>query len=91
MELQEFKRIQARTKIMENPYCKVCGACGEEGCCSPLTCDFTEGCEYKDIYLKDLKYGYLLMQRLYDYLDHNHDGQAIKEIEDKTYNDIYET
>lgn len=23
-----------------NPYCELCGSCGEEGCCSPISCLF---------------------------------------------------
>ena len=41
-----------------NPYCPVCSACGEEGCCSPLSCQMTEGCHYPKSYLADLKFGY---------------------------------
>ncbi len=42
-----------------SPYCPVCSACGEEGCCSPLNCEMTEGCSYPG-YLRDLKFGYAM-------------------------------
>ena len=42
-----------------SPYCPVCSACGVEGCCSPLSCEMTEGCSYPG-YLRDLKFGYAM-------------------------------
>ena len=42
-----------------SPYCPVCTACGTEGCCSPLSCEMTEGCSYPS-YLEDLKFGYAM-------------------------------
>lgn len=42
-----------------SPYCPVCTACGVEGCCSPLSCEMTEGCSYPS-YLEDLKFGYAM-------------------------------
>lgn len=42
-----------------NVYCEECGACGEEGCCSPIKCMATANCMYlhyfdilKDAYRK---------------------------------------
>jgi hypothetical protein len=43
-----------------NPYCPVCNSCGTEGCCSPLSCQMTEGCHYPKSYLADLKFGYAM-------------------------------
>ena len=43
-----------------NPYCPVCNSCGTEGCCSPLSCQMTEGCHYPKSYLVDLKFGYAM-------------------------------
>jgi hypothetical protein len=42
-----------------SPYCPVCTACGIDGCCSPLSCEMTEGCSYPS-YLEDLKFGYAM-------------------------------
>lgn len=39
-------------------YCKECGACGEEYCCPPTQCKQTSECDYRQSYLKDLKFGY---------------------------------
>ena len=49
-----------------NGYCKICGSCGEEFCCSPLMCDFSEKCEYSEKYLKDLKFAYLMFNDFSD-------------------------
>lgn len=57
---------------MENfkfaPYCKECSACGHEGCCSPLICTFGDNCDYKETYLKDLKFGYTMYSELFEFL-----------------------
>jgi hypothetical protein len=41
-----------------NPYCNECGACGEEGCCSPLKCVQSQEGDYCWHYLKILKDNY---------------------------------
>lgn len=43
-----------------SPYCPVCSACGEEGCCSPMSCDQDPNGHYCKGYLKDLKFGYAM-------------------------------
>lgn len=42
----------------ESPYCPVCDACGEEGCCSATACEQHPDGSYCATYLKDLKFGY---------------------------------
>jgi hypothetical protein len=44
----------------ESPYCKTCGSCGETGCCSPLSCDLGENCEYPKTNLNELKFGFAM-------------------------------
>ena len=55
------------TKIILNdflvPYCKICSACGEDGCCSPLSCQQHPDGEYCQRYLTDLKFAYELHER----------------------------
>jgi hypothetical protein len=41
-----------------SPYCKICSGCGEEGCCSPLSCKQGIEGQYCETYLNDLKFGY---------------------------------
>ena len=43
-----------------SPYCPVCTACGEEGCCSPMGCSQDPNGDYCKGYLKDLKHGYAM-------------------------------
>jgi hypothetical protein len=43
-----------------NPYCPVCSACGEEGCCSAMACEQDPNGDYCKGYLQDLKFGYMM-------------------------------
>ncbi|MBC8147235.1 MAG: hypothetical protein H8E98_04550 [Bacteroidetes bacterium] len=50
-----------------SPYCKLCSSCGEEGCCSPISCMYKcmddnqpKKCEYGAGYAKDLHFAYLV-------------------------------
>jgi len=43
-----------------SPYCSVCDACGEEGCCSALACQQSKDGDYCESYLRDLKFHYAL-------------------------------
>ena len=49
-----------------SPYCKLCTACGEIGCCSPMMCSFEEGCDYKNTYLRELKENYIFVREFYE-------------------------
>ena len=51
-----------------SPYCKVCGACGEDGCCSAMMCKQSPDGDYCDHYLKELKFSYLMHKDTYDLL-----------------------
>jgi len=75
-----------------SPYCPDCTACGESGCCSPLCCGFTEGCHYKETYLRDLRHGYYMYEWLLKY----YWGNLPKEVQDaydaefdKSYDKFY--
>jgi hypothetical protein len=50
-----------------NPYCPVCNACGEEGCCSALMCEQSLDGHYCRSYLNDLQFAY----RMYKYFEHD--------------------
>lgn len=60
------------TKIEDNdsPYCTECGACGHEGCCSPVLCKFTDKCDYGASYLIDLKCSYQSWETFYNTVYH---------------------
>jgi len=51
-----------------SPYCKVCTACGETGCCSVYMCTMEDGCEYKQTYLRELKENYSLVEDFYKHI-----------------------
>ena len=74
-----------------NPYCKVCGGCGEDGCCSALHCKQSKDGYYCESYLDDLKYGYLMYKDLYGLLSDDKETQLkLKEIINKNYKLVYE-
>jgi hypothetical protein len=83
------KTIEEET--IEDIYCPVCGACGEDGCCDTL--DAIEqhiGCEteclHADIYWKNLNFFVKLGRELFN--EFSEDKRA-KEIFDKLWNEIY--
>jgi hypothetical protein len=83
-----LEQLNPELKMPEeyNPYCPVCSACGEEGCCSPLSCQMTENCSYPG-YLRDLKFGYAMNEWVQNNLL---DGELIpKELIEK-YNQQWE-
>ncbi len=66
-----------------SPYCKICSACGEEGCCSPLSCEQHPDGEYCQSYLTDLKFAYDFYQKISGYL-----CSSTKENDDK-FNEVF--
>lgn len=59
-----------------SPYCVICGACGEEGCCPPIICKQMNG-DYCDHYLKVLKATYLAHNKIFDELSEELQNKAI--------------
>jgi hypothetical protein len=51
-------------------------------------CDFSDDCEYKDTYLRDLKFGYELGIELLKLCDNY--NPAISAITTKIYDELYE-
>lgn len=75
---------------IESPYCPVCDACGEEGCCSPLMCEQSPAGDYCEWYLRDLKFAY----KMYQWMEQNivltpEQKQLLDEEWDKAYDQIY--
>jgi hypothetical protein len=72
-----------------NPYCPVCSACGEDGCCSALSCQQKEDGHYCETYLKHLRFGYAMDEwvatTLYEQLT---DEQ--KQIYDDKWDELYD-
>lgn len=52
-----------------SPYCSVCGACGEEGCCAPSRCVMSPSGEYCADYLVVLQSSYKELMAINDYND----------------------
>ena len=59
-----------------SPYCVMCGACGEEGCCPPTICKQMNG-EYCDYYLKVLKATYVAHTKMFEELPEELQNKAI--------------
>lgn len=73
-----------------NPYCPICSACGEDGCCSATSCKQHPDGDYCETYLKDLHFSYLMYKDLMNMLDgdEKYDKQ-IDEIYNENYDIIY--
>lgn len=59
-----------------SPYCIMCGACGEDGCCPPTICKQANG-EYCEYYLKLLKATYLTHLKIFEELPSETQSKAI--------------
>lgn len=72
-----------------SPYCKECGGCGEEGCCSPMMCTQSPNGEYCQTYLRDLQFGYIMnkffVENIYEHL-----SEELKAKIDQAYDEIYD-
>jgi hypothetical protein len=76
-----------------NPYCPVCTGCGEEGCCSPLSCDMSPNGSYCRTYLRDLKYTYSLYNEVIKLIYHKlseEDKETFNKIMDKKIDEWYD-
>lgn len=73
---------------MEDIYCKVCGGCGEDGCCPAEICEHKEGGLYCEKYLMDLKFHSLMFKDTYDILNENHKCE-LNRIYDENWDKIY--
>ena len=79
---------------LKSPYCPVCESCGEDGCCSALTCKQSPGGLYCKTYLNDLRFGYAnneaLLKIIYSDEEKYKDlVEAFDKIWDKNYDLIY--
>lgn len=80
-------------KDTSSPYCPICEACGEEGCCSATACKQHPDGSYCGSYLKDLKFGYI-MNKFFENEIAEHLSEDLKtkfNAEwDRVYDEIYE-
>ncbi len=73
-----------------SPYCKICEACGEEGCCSAMCCQQHSEGDYCQGYLKDLKFAYVMYREIYNMVsDDPKYKEKIEELWHQTYDNIY--
>ena len=75
-----------------SPYCPVCDACGEDGCCSATACKQHKDGKYCQTYLKELKFGYVMYHKLLELIDEDpkYEDQVNKiwdEVWDKIFDD----
>jgi hypothetical protein len=68
-------------------YCLICSTCGEEGCCSPLNCKQSPDGAYCDKYLKDLKFGYKMFEKIYPLIEKD---PKYTDFIDKIFDEIYD-
>lgn len=73
-----------------SPYCKICSGCGEDGCCHATICQQHKDGAYCEIYLRDLKFAYLMFNALKPFLkDDIESKKKIDELYDKNWDLIY--
>jgi len=73
----------------ESGYCRVCGNCGEDGCCSALHCAYANmvtyphpDCDHGINYYLDIEFAYEMFHELYEkYQD--------EEIFDRIWDEVY--
>jgi hypothetical protein len=74
----------------ESPYCSVCDACGEEGCCSALCCHQSPNGDYCSGYIRDLRFGYRMYKDMWDLIPKDTETQEkLDAIYDKNYDIEY--
>lgn len=70
-----------------SPYCTVCGSCGEDGCCSALSCQQHPDGDYCQTYLKELQFGYKMYRQLHELVS---EDERYKDQIDKMWNEEYD-
>lgn len=74
----------------ETPYCPVCTSCGDEGCCSPIGCDFSKDCKYAESNILHLKFGYIMYNKIMELIgDDEKYKEQIDKLFDETYDKVY--
>ncbi len=79
--------ISDEMNIIESPYCKKCDACGEDGCCSYISC-FRQlikdsNCSYGKTYLNDMLFDNRMLDVYRDAIEHLKNGKiSIEAIQD---------
>lgn len=88
-EIKMIDKIQIDEEF-SSPYCKICGGCGEDGCCSAMICKQHPDGDYCKTYLKDLKFGYLMFDEIDKILPEDSEfKKKYEELFDKVYDLVY--
>jgi len=82
------KFIDWKRDYFDSPYCKKCGCCGEEGCCSIEKSILGHGCKYAQWYAKDVYFNEVLIDELLTVIKDNFDNADT--IVSKIYNTAFD-
>ena len=75
-----------------SPYCPICEACGEDGCCRATTCQQHPDGSYCQTYLKELQFGYRMYHELMKLIDGDEKyKEQVDKIWDETYDNTFKT
>jgi len=74
-----------------SPYCPICDACGEDGCCPATACKQNQNGKYCATYLKELKFGYLMYHKILNLIDGDSKyEEKVNEIFDDLWDKIFD-
>ncbi len=74
----------------KSPYCPVCDGCGDEGCCKATICEMSPDGDYCQTYLKDLKFGYMMYNDIYELIPKDKETKELLDrIWEKNYKRAY--
>ena len=77
---------------LESPYCPICQACGEDGCCPATACQQHPDGHYCKTYLKELQFGYRMYHQLMKLIDGDEKyKEQIDKIWDETYDNTFKS
>jgi hypothetical protein len=77
-----------------NPYCKNCSSCGEDGCCSYLSCirhavANNTGCNYPNTYLEEVFLRDAFLRLCFENMNKSKEiTDFIQDMYDKAYEDL---
>jgi hypothetical protein len=74
---------------MEDSYCPICQACGEEGCCSPLMCHQDKDGRFCSSYLRDLQFSYKMVQ-IFENEIYHHLSPELQELYTTSWHNIHD-
>jgi len=104
VKLNWARKILFKLGMMKNDipgYCPSCDSCGEEGCCSPISCAHyhmvkknDKKCHYGTTYFRDLQFSHVYSNRVSNIIEKYKDQQPEmykehQEMFDELYNQIY--